>query len=114
MILITTTSIVVVAFAITFRLRLVLMCKQELFGFQLKLLDLFADLRESLFSVLVVEVCHLWSVLVVMAMMLNRWTIDRNFSAFRGRAGWKQGACSRGLPDVHRRGCADVNTYRAQ
>lgn len=58
MILITTTSIVVVTLAITFRLGLVLMCKNDLFCFQLKFLDLFTDLGESLLSVLEIEGCH--------------------------------------------------------
>lgn len=50
--------IVVVTFAITFRPALALMCKKDLFGFQLKLPYLFTDLGESLPSVLETEVCH--------------------------------------------------------
>ena len=74
MILIATASIVVVAFAIAFRLSLVLMCKKELFCFQLKLTDLFTDLGESLLSVLVVEVCHA-GLVVGHAKVLNRRAI---------------------------------------
>ena len=73
MILITTTSIVVVAFAIAFGLGLALMCKKDLFGFQLKFLVLLADLVESLLIGLVVAIGHLWWVVVrvVMAKMLK-------------------------------------------
>ncbi len=56
MVLIATASIVVVAFAIAFRLSLVLMCEKDLFCFQLKLLDLFTDLGEALPSVLEIGV----------------------------------------------------------
>ena len=56
MILVTSASIVVVAFAIAFRPSLVLMCEKDLFCFQLKLLDLFTDLGEALPSVLEIGV----------------------------------------------------------
>jgi len=58
MIDITATAIEVVAFAITRWPVLALMCKKELFCFQLKFLDLLTDLGESLLSVLEIEVCH--------------------------------------------------------
>lgn len=58
------TSIVVVTFAITFRLSLVLMCKKDLFRFQLKLPYFFTYLGESLLSVLEIEICHWWLVVV--------------------------------------------------
>ena len=76
-VLLTMTGVVVVAFAITFRLSLVLMRKEELFGFQLKLLDLFSDLFEALLRVVVTEGCHVWLVVVgvVLARMLTRCVI---------------------------------------
>ena len=58
MIFITATSIVVVTFAITRWPVLALMCKKELFCFQLKFPYFFTDLGESLLSVLEIEICH--------------------------------------------------------
>ncbi len=77
MISITTTAVVVVTFATTFRPGLALMGQQDLFCFQLKFLHFFTDLVESLFGVLVSERCHgcLVVVRVVMARMLNNWAI---------------------------------------
>ncbi len=56
MIFITMTSIVVVTFARTLRPVLPLMCKEDLFRFQLKFLDLLTDLGESLLGVLEIEI----------------------------------------------------------
>ena len=69
----TMTCIVVVTFALPFRPSLALMCKKDLFRFQLKFLDLLTDLVESLLIVLVIASSHLWwgVVRVVMARMLN-------------------------------------------
>lgn len=77
MIFITTTSVVVVTFAITLGLILVLMCKKDLFCFQLKFPYFFTDLLEALSVILVIAICHLWLgvVRVVMARMLNRGAI---------------------------------------
>lgn len=69
MISITTTLIEVVAFAIAFSLGLVLMCKQDLFCFQLEFPYLFTDLGESLLRVLETEVRH-WCLVVVMVCRL--------------------------------------------
>ena len=63
----TMTCLVVVTFAITFGLSLALMCKKDLFRFQLKFPYFFTDLGESLFSVLVIEICHWWLVVVTVA-----------------------------------------------
>lgn len=71
MILITTTSIVVVTFARTLRPVLPLMCKEDLFRFQLKFLDLLTDLGESLLGVLEIEVCHWWLVVVTVCPMAS-------------------------------------------
>ena len=70
----TMTCIVVVTFARTLRPHLVLMCKKDLFRFQLKFLDLLTDLGESLLIVLVIAISHLWLgvVRVVVAKMLKR------------------------------------------
>ena len=56
------TCIVVVTFAFTFRPGPVLMCKKDLFGFQLKFPYFFTDLGKSLLRVLEIEVCHRWLV----------------------------------------------------
>ncbi len=73
-ILLTMTCIVVGTFSITFRLSLALMCKKDLFRFQLKFLDFFTDLVESIPIVLVIAISHLWLgvVGVVVAKMLKR------------------------------------------
>ena len=55
----TMTCLVVVTFARTLRHHLVLMCKKDLFRFQLKFLDLLTDLGESLLIVLVIAIGHL-------------------------------------------------------
>ncbi len=70
----TATCIVVVTFARTLRPHLVLMCKKDLFRFQLKFLDLLTDLVESLLIVLVIAISHWWLgvVGVVVAKMLKR------------------------------------------
>ena len=60
MVFITTTTIEVVTLAITRWPVLVLVCKKDLFRFQLKFLDLLTDLVESLLSVLVIAISHLW------------------------------------------------------
>ena len=60
----TMTCLVVVTFARTLRPAMALVGKKELFRFQLKFLDLFTDLGESLLSVLEIEFCH-WGLVVV-------------------------------------------------
>lgn len=65
------TSIVVVTFAMTFRPDLALMCKNDLFRFQLKFLYFFTDLGESLFSVLEIEICHWWLVVVTVCQLAS-------------------------------------------
>lgn len=76
-VLLTMALVIVVTFAAPFRPALALVRKEELFCFQLKLLDLFSDLFEALLRVVVTEGCHVWLVVVgvVLARMLTRCAI---------------------------------------
>ena len=70
-VLLAMTLVVVVAFAAPFRPALALVSKEELFCFQLKLVDLLTDRFEALLRVVVVEGCHVGEG-VGQAKVLNR------------------------------------------